>query len=68
MQNLYLPNFPFRLRIILTFDNVNFTKELESELTLRGYLETQVKDLIYEALTDRTAVIREIWPEQVCTC
>ncbi|XP_063396793.1 VWFA and cache domain-containing protein 1-like [Mytilus trossulus] len=52
------------LRLTLAFDNVNFTREQETELTLREYIDVQVKDFILQALGDGNITVSNVWPEQ----
>ena len=61
MSTLY-----FSVIVTLTFNNVNFTSDLEKELTLREYIEIQVEELVLKLLNDITLLVSEIWPEQVC--
>ncbi|XP_052104957.1 uncharacterized protein LOC127738000 [Mytilus californianus] len=52
------------LRLTLAFNNVNFTKEFETELTLRDYIDVQVKEFITQALNDGIVTVSNVWPEQ----
>ncbi|XP_076070324.1 uncharacterized protein LOC143041995 isoform X3 [Mytilus galloprovincialis] len=52
------------LKLTLAFNNVNFTKEFETELTMREYIDVQVKEFISQALNDGSVTVSNVWPEQ----
>jgi hypothetical protein len=58
--------FYFSVIVTLTYNKVNFTNDLEKELTLREYIEKQVEELALKLLNDKSLLVSEIWPEQVC--
>ena len=58
--------FYFSVIVTLTYNKVNFTNDLEKELTLGEYIEKQVEELALKLLNDKSLLVSEIWPEQVC--